>query len=63
MTNNIFKESITIITLITQMLRRVIIVTSLIVGLLIPSLMLLWMKPVVDVDEVEILLGLGTEIS
>jgi uncharacterized membrane protein (Fun14 family) len=45
------------------MLRRVIIVTSLIVGLLIPSLMLLWMKPVVDVDEVEILLGLGTEIS
>ena len=60
--NKIFKESITI-TLITQTFRRVIIVTSLIVGALIPSLMLLWTKPVVITDEVEILLGLGTGIS
>ena len=61
--NKIFKESITIITLIIQMLRRVIIVTSLIVGALIPSSMLLWTKPVIGVDKVEILLGLGTRIS
>jgi hypothetical protein len=58
----ICKESITIVTLIIHT-RRVIIVNSLIVGALIASLMLLWMKPVVGVDEVEILLGLGIEIS
>ena len=61
--NKIFKESITIITLIIHTLGRVIIVTFLIVGALIPSLMLLWTKPVVGVDEVEILLGLKTGIA
>ena len=61
--NRIFKESITIITLIIHTLRRVIIVTSLIVGALIPTLMLLWTEPVVGVDEVEVLLGLGIGIS
>jgi len=61
--NKIFKESITIITLIIHTLRRVITVTSLIVGALIPSLMLLWTNPIVGVDEVMILLGLRIEIS
>ena len=61
-TNKIFQESITIITLIIQMRRRVIIVTSLVVGPLILALML-WMEPVVGVDEVEVLLGLGTGIA
>ena len=61
--NKIFKERITI-TLITWTLRRVIaIVTTLVVGALIPSLMLLWTKPIVNVDEVEIFVGLGTGIS
>jgi hypothetical protein len=44
------------------MRRRVIIVTSLIVGALIPTLML-WMEPVVGVDEVEVLLGFGAGIA
>jgi hypothetical protein len=44
------------------MRRIVIIVTSLIVGALIPALML-WMEPVVGVDEVEVLLALGTRIT
>ena len=44
------------------MRRRVIIVTSLIVGALILALML-WMEPVVGVDEVEVLLGLRTGID
>ena len=60
--NKTFQESITIITLIIQTWRRVIFVTSLVVGALIPSLMLLWTKPIVCVDEVEIFLGLGIEI-
>jgi hypothetical protein len=44
------------------MRRRVIIVTSLIVGALIPALML-WTKPIVGVDEVEVLLGLRIGIA
>jgi hypothetical protein len=56
--NKIFQESVTIITLIIQTRRRVIIVNSLIVGALIPALML-WTEPVVGVDEVEVLLGFG----
>jgi hypothetical protein len=55
--NKIFQESVTIITLIIQTRRRVIIVNSLIVGALIPAL--LWTEPVVGVDEVEVLLGFG----
>jgi hypothetical protein len=60
--DKIFQESTTIITLIIQMIRRVIIVTSLIVGALILALML-WMKPVVGVDEVEVFLGFGAGIT
>jgi hypothetical protein len=58
----IFQESITIITLIIQMRIRVIIVTSLVVGVLIPALML-WTEPVVGVDEVMVLLGFGVGIA
>ena len=58
----IFQESITIITLIIQMRKRVIIVTSLVVGALILALML-WMELVVNVDEVEVLLGFRTAIA
>jgi hypothetical protein len=60
--NKIFQESITIITLIIQTRRRVIIVASLIVGALILALML-WMEPVVSVDKVEVLLGFGARID
>jgi hypothetical protein len=60
--NKIFHESITIITLIIHTRRRVIIVSFLIVGALILALML-WMEPVVGVDEVELLLGFGAGIS
>jgi hypothetical protein len=48
--------------LIIQTRRRIIIVTSLIVGALIPALML-WMEPIVGVDEVEVLLGFGVGIA
>jgi hypothetical protein len=41
---------------------RVIIVTSLVVGVLIPALML-WTEPVVSVDEVMVLLGFGVGIA
>ena len=58
----IFKESITIITLIIQTRRRVIIVTSLIVGALIPALMF-WTEHIVGVDEVEVLLGFRAGIA
>jgi hypothetical protein len=58
----IFQERITIITLIIQMRIRVIIVTSLVVGVLIPALML-WTEPVVSVDEVMVLLGFGVGIA
>jgi len=58
----IFQESITIITLIIQMRKRVIIVTSLVVGALILALML-WTAPVVSVDEVEVLLCFGAGIA
>jgi hypothetical protein len=61
--NKKIKESITIITLIIYVRRRVIIVMSLIIGALIPALMLWWTKPIVGVDEVEILLFLGTGIA
>jgi hypothetical protein len=60
--NKIFLEIITIITLIIQTRRRVIIVTSLIVGALIPALML-WMEPIVDVDEIEVLLDFRAGIA
>ena len=60
--NKIFQESITIITLIIQTRRRVIIVTSLIVGALILALML-WTEPVVSVDEVEVLLSFRAGIA
>jgi hypothetical protein len=60
--NKIFQESITIITLIIQTRRRVIIITSLIVGALILAL-ILWMEPIVGVDEVEVLLGFGAGIA
>jgi type IV secretory pathway TrbD component len=60
--NKILQESITIVTLIIQTRRRVIIVTSLIVGALILALMS-WMKLVVGVDEVEVLLGFGAGIA
>jgi hypothetical protein len=58
----IFQERITIITLIIQMRIRVIIVTSLVVGVLILALML-WTEPVVSVDEVMVLLGFGVGIA
>jgi len=58
----IFQESITIITLIIQSRRRVIIVTSLVVGALILALKLST-ELVVGVDEVEVLLGFGTRIA
>ena len=58
----IFQESITIITLIIQTRRRVIIITSVIVGALILALML-WTEPIVGVDEVEVLLGFVTGIA
>jgi hypothetical protein len=61
--NKIFKESITIITLIIYARGRVIIVTSLVVGALISALILLRTKLVVGVDEVEVLMGLGTGIA
>ena len=60
--NKILKESIIIITLIIYVRRRVIIVTSLVVGVLIPALML-WIEPIVSVDEVEVLLGFGAGIA
>jgi hypothetical protein len=44
------------------MRRRVIIVTFLIVGALILALML-WMEPIVGVDEVEVLLGFRAGIA
>ena len=44
-------------------MRRVIIINAMIVGALISSLMLLWMKSVVGVYEVEVLPGLRTGIS
>jgi hypothetical protein len=60
--DKILKERVTI-TLSTQALRRIIIViiTSLVVGVLIPSL-ILRTKPVVIIDEVKVLMGLETEI-
>jgi type IV secretory pathway TrbD component len=48
--------------LIIHTRRRVIIVTSLIVGALILALML-WIEPIVGVDKVEVLLGLGIGIA
>jgi hypothetical protein len=48
--------------LIIQTRRRVIIVTSLVVGALIPALML-WTKPIVGVDKVEVLLGFEIGIA
>jgi hypothetical protein len=48
--------------LIIHTRRRVIIVTFLIIGALILALML-WTEPVVDVDEVEVLLGFMARIS
>ena len=60
--NKIFQESITIITLIIQTRRRVIIVTSLVVGALILALML-WTEPIVGVDEVEVLLSFRIGIA
>ena len=60
--DKIFKERI-IITLATRTLRIIIvIITSLVVGALIPSL-ILRMKPVVIVDEVEVFMSLGAEIT
>ena len=61
--NKIFQEIITIITLVIHTRRRVIIVTSLIVGALILALMLLWTEPIVGVDKVEVLLGFGAGIA
>jgi hypothetical protein len=60
--NKILQESITIVTFIIQTRRRVIIVTSLIVGALILALMS-WMKLVVGVDEVEVLLDFEAGIA
>ena len=60
--NKIFQESITIITLIIHTRRRVIIVTSLVVGALILAL-ILWTEPVVGVDEVEVLLSFGAGVA
>ena len=60
--DKIFKERITI-TLITRMLRIIIIIiTSLVVGVLIPSL-ILRTKTVVIIDKVEVLMGLGAEVA
>jgi len=44
------------------MRRIIIIVTSLVVGALIPALML-WTDPVVGVDKVEVLLGFGVGVA
>jgi hypothetical protein len=44
------------------MRRRVIIVTSLVVAVLLPAL-ILWTEPIVGVDKVEVLLGFGTGIA
>jgi hypothetical protein len=44
------------------MRRRVMIVTSMVVGAMIPALML-WTEPVVGVDEVEVLFGFGIGIA
>jgi type IV secretory pathway TrbD component len=48
--------------LIIQTRRRVIIVTSLIVGALILAL-ILWTEPVIGVDKVEVLLGFRAGIA